>query len=102
MKTASFFKNVEYGDQKPVFTVMLQTPYTKEIRIAFRKGQILEEHNAPGPIVVQVLEGEIDFGVEQKERNILKKGMIITLDTGIMHDLIANEQSIIRVSINTK
>lgn len=97
----SFYDDLQYEEQKtkPAIKVMLKTPFAKEIRIAFRKGQEMKEHKAPFPIIVQVLEGTIDFGVEN-ERFLLKRGMMIALEGDIAHDLIAKEDSIVRLSLN--
>lgn len=99
-KSISFYDDLQYEEQtKPAIKVMVKTPFAKEIRIVFRKGQEMKEHKAPFPIVVQVLEGIIDFGVEN-ERLLLKRGMMITLEGNIAHDLIAREDSIVRLSLN--
>ncbi len=96
----SFYDDLQYEEQtKPAIKVMVKTPYAKEIRIVFRKGQEMKEHKAPFPIIVQVLEGAIDFGVE-KERILLKRGMMLSLEGHIPHDLIAEEDSIVRLSLN--
>lgn len=99
MEIVSFYDDVEFGEKKPALKVLLKTPFVNEVRIAFQKGQEMKEHKAAHPIVVQVLEGEIDFGVSS-DRVLLKKGMAITLEPNILHDLIANEQSIVRLSIH--
>lgn len=69
---------------------MIKTDLVKEIRILFRKGQEMKEHKAPYPIVVQILEGSIDFGTDG-QRYILNKGMMIVLPANQVHDLIALE-----------
>lgn len=96
----SFYDDLQSGEYtKPAIKVMVKTPYAKEIRLVFRKGQEMKEHRAPYPIIVQVLEGTIDFGVEQ-ERILLKRGMMIALEGHVPHDLIAEEDSIVRLSLN--
>ncbi|WP_068599018.1 cupin domain-containing protein [Vaginella massiliensis] len=100
--TASFYDDLVYGEQNPVLKAILKIEHSKEVRICFRKGQELKKHKAPHPIVVQVLEGKIDFGLEDSERFILEKGMMIALDANLFHDLVAEEDSIVRLSINTK
>ena len=96
----SFYEDLHYEEQtKPAIKVMIKTPDAKEIRLVFRKGQEMKEHQAPYPIIVHVLEGTIDFGVKQ-ERILLKKGMMIALERNVLHDLIAQEDSIVRLSLN--
>lgn len=99
MNIASFYNDVEYTDDKPSIKVMIDTPAGKEIRIAFKKGQIMKSHKAGYPIVVAVMEGCIDFGLEN-ERLVLDKGMLIALEANVPHNLFAAEDSIVRLSLN--
>ena len=99
-QVVSFYEDLQYEEQnKPAIRVMVKTDTAKEIRLLFRKGQEMKEHKAPFPIIIQVLEGEIDFGAEN-ERTLLKKGMMIVLDSHIPHDLVAEQDSIVRLSLN--
>lgn len=98
--TASFFEELHYEDgHKPAIKVMIKTDLAKEIRILFRKAQEMKEHKAPYPIVVQILEGSIDFGTDG-QRYVLNKGMMIVLPANQVHDLIALEESMVRLSLN--
>lgn len=99
MKTASLSKNLEYGEKRPAIQVLLETETGKEIRMAFKKGQVLKEHKTPFPIVVEVFEGAIDFGV-RGEIQPLKKGDLIALEGNVPHDLKALEPSTVRLSLN--
>lgn len=97
---ASFYDDLQYEEQnKPAIKVMIKTSTAKEIRLTFRKGQEMKEHKAPFPIIIQVLEGSIDFGAEN-ERTLLNRGMMVVLDSHVPHDLIALEDSIVRLSLN--
>jgi len=75
MTTSNLYDNLEYNTDKPAVSVLLQTAFSKEIRIVFKKGQLMKEHKAPKPIVVEVFEGAIDFGV-QGQTYAFKKGDI--------------------------
>ncbi len=99
MNIASILENIEYGDTKPAISVLMNTDSIKEVRIAFRAGQEMKEHKTAYPIVVAVVEGNIDFGVGS-ERTLLKKGMMIALEGNVPHDLKATEDSIVRLSLN--
>lgn len=99
MKTASLTENITHKVDRPNIQLLLETPFSKEIRIAFKAGQIMKEHKAPAPIVVEVFEGLIDFGVEGKVLH-LKKGDLITLEAKVPHDLKAIEDSIARLSLS--
>ena len=99
MKPASFNTNLNFDDQRVVISVILETAFSKEIRILFNKGQIIKDHKAPYPISVHVLEGEIDFGADSKNV-ILAKGDIVTLNGNMTHNLYANEQSVVRLTLS--
>lgn len=99
VETCSYTNNLVFSDEKMGFSLMLDTPYSKEVRLVFKKGQTLDRHLAPFPIVVQVLEGEIDFDVENKGVTVLKKWDCITLSEKIYHALLAKEDSVVRLSI---
>jgi len=99
MKIASLLNELEFNEKAPAIKVMIDTEAGKEIRMAFRKGQSLKEHKTPYPIVVEIFEGQIDFGVNG-ETQILQKGNLIALDGNVPHDLMAKEDSIVRLSLN--
>ncbi|WP_299439159.1 cupin [uncultured Aquimarina sp.] len=99
MQLTSFLKNITYGDKKPVITKLIENEATKEIRIVFRKGQEMKKHKTKFPITVAVFEGEISFGVYDMV-HILKRGDVISLEPNIVHNLIASENSIIRLSLS--
>ncbi|ATA73962.1 cupin domain-containing protein [Capnocytophaga sp. H4358] len=99
MMTASMLKDVTYKDDKPNVEVILETEFTKEVRITFKEGQIMKRHKAPRAIVVQVLEGKINFEVGETIYQ-LNKGDFITLKATIVHELKALENSVVRLSLS--
>lgn len=99
MKLASLVSNVEYNETRPTIRVLLETETGKEIRIAFKEGQVMKEHKTPFPIVVEIFEGAIDFGVNGKVHS-LKKGDLIALEGNVPHDLTAVKTSTVRLSLN--
>lgn len=99
MQKASLINDLVYSDGKPTIQKILETPFSKEIRILFKKDQIMKEHTAPGAIVVEIFEGAIDFGVKG-EINKLVKGDLVTLDAKVPHDLKATEDSIVRLTLS--
>jgi quercetin dioxygenase-like cupin family protein len=98
MITASITKNITYKEDKPTITLLMETETTKEIRVVMRKDQEMKEHSAPKPIVIEIFEGEINFGVN-KEVLKLKKGDLIALDANVPHDLVCTEDAIVRLTI---
>ncbi len=99
MKKSSLTEDLVYGEAKPSVNVLLETDNSKEIRIAFKEGQIMKEHKTPFPIIVEIFEGEIEFGVEGTIHKLLM-GDIVALEGGVPHDLKARSDSIVRLSLN--
>lgn len=99
MKVVSFSENLNFNADKIVTKVLLETSFSKEIRILMNEGQVMKEHKAPFPIIVHILKGEIDFGVENQIHS-LKEGMSTSLEGNVPHDLVANKTSIIRLTLS--
>jgi len=99
MKSSSLFQNLKSDESKPVITVLMESDFTKEIRIVFKEGQSMDEHRAPFPIVVEIVEGQIDFGVDGSVHN-LQRGDLIALGAKIPHDLKAKQDSIVRLTLS--
>ena len=77
----------------------METDTSKEIRIVFKKDQIMKEHQTKFPISVEIFEGEIDFGVEGTIHTLVK-GDIVFLEGSVKHDLKANVNSIVRLTLS--
>ncbi len=99
MKKASLTNNIEYHETRPTIQVLLDSENGKEIRIAFKKDQVMKEHKTPFAIVVEIFEGSIDFGVNG-EIHTLNRGDLVSLEGGVPHDLTAVKDSIVRLSLN--
>ncbi|WP_236973953.1 cupin domain-containing protein [Membranihabitans maritimus] len=101
MIKANLRENLKFDDSKPVLTVMFDSGFSREIRIVLKKGQTMKEHQTPFPIVVEVVKGKIEFGVDGVSTE-LNEGDLVALNGGIPHDLLGKEESIIRLSISKK
>ncbi|MFA5574340.1 MAG: cupin domain-containing protein [Brumimicrobium sp.] len=99
MKSSSFLNDLVFTDNRVKVTPILDTPFSKEIRIAFKKGQEMKEHQTGFPIVVHLLTGAIEFGVEGKKYQ-LRAGDILTLNPNVPHDLLAHEKSVVRLTLS--
>ncbi len=99
MEKASLTANVEYNESRPAIQVMLDTETGREIRIAFKEGQVMKKHRTPFPIVVEIFEGSINFGVNG-DVLALNRGELIALEGNVPHDLTALKDSIVRLSLN--
>lgn len=99
MKIENLNEKLDFNDNKIVTKVLLESSFSKEIRILLKSGQAMKEHKTPFPIIVHLLEGEINFGV-QGTVHLLKKGAIITLEGDVPHDLTALKDSIVRLTLS--
>ena len=99
IQTASFFTDLEFSDKSVVITPMLDSDFGKEIRIAFKEGQVMKEHKTKFPITVMTLRGSIEFGVG-KEMFVLNEGDVIALEGNVMHELKATAESVVRLSLH--
>lgn len=98
MKQSSLFNHLEFNESNPVITVLLETSFTKEIRIAMHAGTHMKQHKTSFPIVVELVEGTLDFGVNDTAYQ-LQKGDLIALDAFVPHDLKAKTNSIVRLTL---
>lgn len=99
MKIESFNENIVFNDERVTTSVVLESSFSKEIRVLLKKGQAMKEHKTAYPIVVHLLKGELDFGVEGVV-SPLKEGDAIALVGNIPHNLIAKTDSIVRLTLS--
>lgn len=99
MKSASLIKDPEYNENKPAIKVLMDTDSSREIRIMMRKGQVMKEHKTPFPIVVEIFEGLITFGANGSTHNLVK-GDLVYLEGNVPHDLKAEEESTVRLTLS--
>ena len=99
MDIISFLENLEFNESKPAISVQLETNFSKEIRIAFKQGQIMKDHKAPFTIVVQVITGSINFGVNDEIKR-MNNGDLISLGPNIIHNLMAVTESVVRLTLS--
>lgn len=99
MDIQSFSKDVDFKGRTVSTSVILETSFSKEIRISMKKDHLIKEHKTPFPIVVHLLSGEIDFGIEG-EAVRLRAGDAITLPGSVPHDLKAVQDSTVRLTLS--
>lgn len=69
-------------------------PGVTVVRLSFTAGQILDDHKAGAPILVQGVSGRVTF--ETGGRAVtLEPGVAVNLDAGIVHRLEAAEDSVV-------
>lgn len=98
MKLASLSDNLQYNDNRPTVEILMETGNSKEIRMTFKKDQVLKAHQTPFPIVVEIFEGAINFSVNDQVV-AMKKGDLIALEGNIIHALEATQKSTVRLSL---
>ena len=64
-----------------------------------KRGQSMKKHQTPFPIIVEIFQGSVDFGVADNRLH-LKKGDLVSLEGGKPHDLISLEDAVIRLSLS--
>ncbi len=99
MEKFNIYDGLVYGEDKVQITKMFESDASKEIRIVFKAGQVMKDHKTNFPITVEIVEGEIDFGVAGDTHNLVK-GDIISLEASVMHNLNAVKDSIVRLSLS--
>lgn len=101
MKKVNIYENLVYSDVKVQITPLMNTDSSKEIRIVFKENQIMKDHHTPHPIAVEIVEGEIDFGVKDEVFTLIK-GDIVSLEASVVHNLKATQDSIVRLTLSKK
>jgi len=99
MTTANILKDLIFNEDKVAISVLFETETTKEIRILFKKGQLMKKHQTPFPITVQMVKGELNFGVNNQVLS-LTEGDLIALDGGVPHDLSAKTNCVVRLTLS--
>jgi quercetin dioxygenase-like cupin family protein len=99
MDKLSFNDEIEFNENHVISKVIVETSFSKEIRILLKSGQVMKEHKTPFPIIIHIIQGNLKLGV-QSEMYDMKDGDIIALDGNIPHNLIAVEDSIVRLTLS--
>ena len=99
MKCASLTKELEYNDSRPVVKILMDTDSSREIRITMKQGQVMKEHKTPYPIIVEIFEGHITIGAKGENHNLVR-GDLVYLEGGVPHDLRAEQDSTVRLTLS--
>jgi len=101
MTVESFFKGSLFEANRIDTKVIVETEFSKEIRIVLAKGQTMKDHKAPFPILIHIVDGHIELGVEDKFY-LMQSGDIISLDSNVVHCLVAKENTIVRLTLSKR
>ncbi|MDE5642297.1 MAG: cupin domain-containing protein [Muribaculaceae bacterium] len=84
--------SVEYQQGRVTATDLVKNDNGQVTLIAFDEGGLLARHKAPGDAMVQVLEGEVVFVVEDT-KNQLSAGDYLTMSAGTPHEVYAETKA---------
>ena len=98
MQKISFLNELAFGD-KPKVTPLLETPFSKEIRICMSKGNLMKEHTAPGAITIMLLSGKLVIG-SQGEEIVLDEGDMVYFEPKVPHSLEAMNECVVRLVLS--
>lgn len=62
------------------------------VLLAFKAGQKLDTHTAPAEVMVNVIEGEIEFTMAGKP-NVIKASEFLLMGAGVPHSVVAKADS---------
>ena len=99
MHSTNILKDIIYNENKPAISVLFETATTKEIRIVFKRGQIMKEHQTAFPISVEMVDGTLDFGVENQVHH-LERCDLLALEGNVPHDLKATSDCVVRLTLS--
>lgn len=77
---------IEAGDDKVHFHGIFSNENGGVVLLAFKAGQKLDTHTAPAEVMVNVLEGEIEFTMLDKIHN-LKQGEFLLMGEDVEHSV---------------
>lgn len=83
---------IEPADDKVQFHGIFNNDNGGVVLVAFKSGQKLETHTAPAELMVNVIEGEIEFTMLDKPHT-LKAGEFLLMGAGVAHSVKANADS---------
>jgi len=82
----------------PRSTTLFHEPGLRGLLLHLKAGEELPEHATPGSISVQSLKGEVIFA-SGKEQKTLSPGFLISLAPGVPHRVVAQQDSLLLVTI---
>ncbi len=83
---------IEAGSDKVHFKHIFNNENGGVVLVAFKAGQKLDTHTAPAEVMVNVLEGEIEFTMLDKV-NTIKSGEFLLMGAGVPHSVVARADS---------
>lgn len=78
--------------------ILVKTDTLRVVLITMLRGGKLNEHTAPGPITIQVLEGQMNVSVEDASQ-VLAAGEMVAIGPGVVHAVEAVEDGAFLLTI---
>lgn len=85
-------KQIEAGDDKVHFHGVFSNDNGGVALIAFKKDQVLDTHLAPAELMVNVLEGQIEFTMNDMAHNLVA-GEFMLVGEGVPHSVVAKSDA---------
>ncbi len=98
MLLANMLDGIDFDDEDIAITELMRTAYSKEIRIAMQRHQMMRDHESSHPVAFAVLEGSVRVQFEAGE-SLLQKGDVLSLEREVVHHLEALEDTVLRLTI---
>lgn len=105
MKSIQFIKNIEFNDTSEMskdieVSEIFDGDHRRVVEVRMRNGAVLSKHKAMEPITVQCLSGRGVFtaGPALEDKLDLQPGTLLTLETGVEHEVTAEPELHILVS----
>lgn len=95
---AEELRKIRGRDAEVSSTTLLKTDTLRVVLMALKEGARLHKHHADGRLVVQVLEGEIEFHAEDAPHH-LHAGALISLEAMAQHEVTASTDAVLLLTI---
>lgn len=82
---------IPYADGSIAKEIVMQNPSGLSLLMAVDKGLEIPTHTANADVLVQVIDGSMEFNIEDKVLE-LKEGDALTMTPGVKHSLKATER----------
>ena len=83
---------IYFNADKPEFKTVFETSKGGVALVALKGGQKLETHTAPFEVMVNVVEGEIEFTMLDQSR-LMRTGEFLLMGANVAHSVVANVDS---------
>jgi quercetin dioxygenase-like cupin family protein len=95
---AEELKKIRARDAEVSSTTVLKTDALRVVLMALKAGAKLHEHHADGRLLLQVLEGEIEFSAENAKIR-LRAGMLASVEALVPHAVEAVSDAVLLLTI---